>query len=585
MTTLDNFRREAKRWLKAVRSGDADARERLARAHPRAADPPTLRDVQYAIAREHGYESWQALRDAIDRRTAPDAVAFASGFDDDARVAAFLAAACPDATVSGPWNRTLQLNTAMRLLQRHPEIARADLHASVVCGTVHEVDRILDAQPGAASEPGGPRGWPPLLYLCNARLSIAASHENAVAIAHALLDRGADPNARYILKGIEDYPYTALAGVMGRGEEEAATHPRAEDLARLLFDSGAEPYDGQVLYNVFADHGSRPQLGNDIVWLMDLIYTHAVQRGRRADWSDPDWSMLDPWGRGHGAGFLLEAAIDRNLLELAEWLLAHGAGPNGGRILPSGISTPSPYEQAVRRGFLAMADLLVRYGATPIAVNPHDTPSDEDAFVATCFRLDRDEVTARLHEHPEYLESPKAMFAAARDDRVDVVELLLDLGVSPDVEDPSLARPLHQAAGADAVRTISLLIHRGADVDAREANWHATPLGFAVYGQRQRAIEVLGRVSRDVFNLAFTGHVERLQELLDADPTLVTAVNSYGATPLVRLPDDEARALAIVDLFLERGADVTTRSKDGKTAADIAFDRGMDDVAERLRQA
>ena len=585
MTTLDNFRREAKRWLKAVRSGDVGARERLGRAHPRTTDPPTLRDIQHAIAREHGYESWQAMRDAIDRRTAPDSAAIASGFDDNARVAAFLTAACPDATVSGPWNRTLQLNTAMRLLQRHPEIGRANLYASVVCGTVDEVARILDAQPGAASEPGGPRGWPPLLYLCNARLSIAASHDNAAAIASALLGRGADPNARYILKGIEDYPYTALTGVMGRGEEEATTHPRAEDLTRLLFDSGAEPYDGQVLYNVFADHGSRPQLGNDIVWLMDLIYTHAVHLGRRADWSNPDWPMLDPWGRRHGAAFLLEAAIDRNLLELAEWLLAHGAGPNGSRVLPSGISTPSPYEQAVRRGFLPMADLLVRYGATPIAVDPHDRPSDEDAFVAACFRLDRDEVKARLTKHPEYLESPTAMFAAARDDRADVVELLLDLGVSPDVAAPSLARPLHQAAGADAVRTIALLLDRGADVDAREANWHATPLGFAVYARRQRAIEVIGRVSRDVFNLAFTGNVERLQELLDADPTLVNAVNDYGATPLMRLPDDEARALAIVDLFLERGADVTTRSKDGKTAADIAFERGMDGVAERLQKA
>jgi uncharacterized protein len=582
VTTLDNFRREARRWLKAVRNGDAGARERLRRAHPHAPDPPTLRDIQHAVAREHGYESWRAMRTVLDQRTTPDTLT--SDLEPGARMAAFLEAACPDATVSGPFNRSLHLNTAMRLLARHPEVARENLYTSVACGDLVEVERILDTRPRAASEAGGPRGWPPLLYLCNARLSIAAAHENAVAIARALLDRGADPNTRYILKGIEDYPYTALTGVLGRGEEEAQTHPRAEALARLLFERGAEPYDTQLLYNVFADHGSRPLLDDDIVWLMDLIYAHALQRGRGADWSNPDWPMLDPWGRGCGAGFLLEAAIDRNLLKLGEWLLAHGAGPNASRG-PSDVATATPYEQAVRRGFAEMADLLIRSGAAPVAVNADGQPP-EDAFVAACLRVDRNKVRALLAEHPEYLQSPKAMFAATRDDRADVVELLLDLGVSPNVEDQSRTRPLHQAAGTDAAQTIALLIDRGAEVDARESNWNATPLGFAVYGQRHRAIAVLGRVSRDVFNLTFTGNVDRLRELLDAEPDLANAVNSNGATPLMRLPDDEGRALAIVDLFLAHDADVSARDKDGKTAADIAFERGLDAIAERLlRQA
>src|SRR4029453_18996627 len=107
---------------------------------------------------------------------------------------------------------------------------------SVVCGDLESVQRILDAQPGAASEPGGPRAWPPLLYLCNARLEVAAVQEHAVAIVRTLLAAGADPNARYILHGVEDYPYSALACLLGRGEEEAPTHERAEPLARLLLE-------------------------------------------------------------------------------------------------------------------------------------------------------------------------------------------------------------------------------------------------------------------------------------------------------------------------------------------------------------
>ncbi len=458
MTTLDNFRREARRWLKAVRAGDAAELARLHRVHPQASGPPTLRDIQHAVAREHGYESWAAMRTAIDRRSAQPAAARVSGFGHAERVAAFLEAACPDADVRGPSSRTLYLNTATRLLTRHPEVAGDSLYTSVVCGDLDAVERILDGRPEAASEAGGPKEWPPLLYLVNARLLTAAAHENAVAIARALLDRGADPNARYILNGIEDYPYTVLTGVLGRGEEEARTHPRAEPLARLLFERGAEPYDGQTLYNVFADHGSRQMLGDDIIWLLDLIYMHSLQRGRKADWDDPEWPMLDPWGRGQGAGFLLDAARDGHHVKLTEWLLAHGARPDA----------------------------------------------------------------VRIKREPVADDAPAAMLAAIREDRADVAERLLDAGLSPDHEyvEHGGSRPLHHAAGADAVRVISLLIERGAEVDARESNWNATPMGFAVYGQRHRALEVLGGVSRDIFNLTFTGNVARLRELFATEPGL-----------------------------------------------------------------
>ncbi len=168
MTTLDNFRRQARRWLKAVRAGDAAELARLHRVHPQASGPPTLRDIQHAVAREHGYESWAAMR--RDSRAARPAAASVSGFGHAERVAAFLEAACPDADVRGPSSRTLYLNTATRLLTRHPEVAGDSLYTSVVCGDLDAVERILAGRPEAASEAGGPKAWPPLLYLVNARL-------------------------------------------------------------------------------------------------------------------------------------------------------------------------------------------------------------------------------------------------------------------------------------------------------------------------------------------------------------------------------------------------------------------------------
>ena len=64
-TTLENLKREAKRWLKAIRGNVEAARARLHHAIQRTPDLPTLRDVQHALAREHGLPSWSALKQRL----------------------------------------------------------------------------------------------------------------------------------------------------------------------------------------------------------------------------------------------------------------------------------------------------------------------------------------------------------------------------------------------------------------------------------------------------------------------------------------------------------------------------------------
>lgn len=60
--TLESLKKEAKRWLAALRDDDPAARVRLDRALPDAPLAPTLRDVQHALAREHGMPGWTALK-------------------------------------------------------------------------------------------------------------------------------------------------------------------------------------------------------------------------------------------------------------------------------------------------------------------------------------------------------------------------------------------------------------------------------------------------------------------------------------------------------------------------------------------
>src|SRR5262249_18170070 len=122
------------------------------------------------------------------------------------RVVWFLENACPDHHVRGGPAHLRARHTAMRILQRYPEVAKDSLSTSIVCGDLAEVERALARRPQAASEQSsapsparagvggsgdldrdlGPKGWEPLLYLCFTRLPLAAANDNA----------GGDPRAR-----------------------------------------------------------------------------------------------------------------------------------------------------------------------------------------------------------------------------------------------------------------------------------------------------------------------------------------------------------------------------------------------------
>ena len=70
--SLESLRKQAKRWLKALRELDPEAWLRLKRACPEAPAAPTLRDVQHALAREQGLQGWTQLKlAAAQQRPAP----------------------------------------------------------------------------------------------------------------------------------------------------------------------------------------------------------------------------------------------------------------------------------------------------------------------------------------------------------------------------------------------------------------------------------------------------------------------------------------------------------------------------------
>ena len=302
--------------------------------------------------------------------------------------------------------------------------------------------------------------------------------------------------------------------------------------------------------------------------------------GMAADWADPEWVMLNSGGYGTGARWFLEIAVEHDDVRLAEWCLAHGANPNSAPGPERRDRQGSLYEEAVSRGHMDVAQLLVRYGArhSPQTTNPMQP------LITACARNDADAIRREIGAHPEFLRSHQPLFAATRHNQREAVALLPDLGCSPDVESPAGERALHIAAYHDAVDVAELLIARGAEVDPIGRQYDNTPIGGAMHCQSRRMIALLARHSRSAWEVGYAGNVDRLRELLTEKPERARGYD--GETLLMYLPPDDAgKALEVARLLLEHGADPTIKDPQGLTAADRAERNAMYEVAAFLRNA
>jgi ankyrin repeat protein len=79
-----------------------------------------------------------------------------------------------------------------------------------------------------------------------------------------------------------------------------------------------------------------------------------------------------------------------------------------------------------------------------------------------------------------------ALSVAAQEGHVQIVRMLLDAGEDPNrynlEGNHAHSTPLHQAVLGGHEAVVRLLIESGARLDTRDAIWHGTPLGWAIYG-------------------------------------------------------------------------------------------------------
>ena len=157
---------------------------------------------------------------------------------------------------------------------------------------------------------------------------------------------------------------------------------------------------------------------------------------------------------------------------------------------------------------------------------------------------------------------------------------LLETTTQPELFWNGEFQPIHLAAGRGQIEVAAQLLDAGADVEAVGGK-HWTPLRLALtHGHKEMGEFLIEHGANvDIFAAAYTGDVQRVQELLSQDQALASAEGPEGETPL-----RWASTVEVARLLLDGGADITgvLGNAEERGHLDSIVEKGYDEVVQFL---
>jgi ankyrin repeat protein len=461
---LAQQRKRAKGLLRAARAGDAVAIERLRYSHPRlmnAGDADIraakLHDAQWVIAREYGFSSWLKLKQHIDEVTGANRTPYRA-FETDLQYYRDRAAGLLSVFNTGERN-------ALRLFREfHPRFAHASDDEIAPSGVTQEAAELVLAREH------GFQTWDELASHLERLKADPAAEPFRLAV-----DAIAAEDSARLAAVIADHPALLHArGTNGNGLLHFSVDHADTALTDVLLAAGADP-------DAANDKGSTP-------------LTQAAYRGHVAmiERLLSEGASVDAEAYGDG-GTPLAFALFWGHAEAAERLAEVMIVPRNLRIV-AGLGRLDLMAELFDTG----GQLKPEAGHHREFHRPHSgfppwRPSEDpqqvlDEALTYAARSGRVEALAFLHARGADLDAEPyngtALACAVLNGRLEAITWLLDHGAAISKRcgygGAKGATPLHFAAAwGGQRRAAELLVARGADLDATDDDYKATPAGWA----------------------------------------------------------------------------------------------------------
>lgn len=554
---INLLKKQAKKLLKHYRENNIDVIASIQSLHPKPEYFKHLRDAQLVVARRYGFVDWPALSDAVE-------VAGYAAKSLAKKAELFIQLGCVQYCGTDALRNYRQ---ASELLALYPDIAEFSFYTALVANNKSAVLRFLQSNPQLANEIGGQLNWPALLYVTYGRILEPDGSQNAIDIAQLLLDNDADANAHVILN--DSYRFTALTGAMGEGERgiNQPQHQYADEMALLLLDAGANPNDGQGLYNtMFTDSIDK--------WLA-LLISKGLNSKHKLNWNDADNSSAQTT-----FDYQLASAVGGGHSERVKILLAAGANPN----TINGYNGRAIHTNALLRGYESIATMLASAGATSQQL------SLEEQFKLACVREDDDSIINLLEQNPHLKEDAELLHNAVNHCHTRIYKELIALGFDVNGQEKSGRTVLHQFAINNDTEQVSYLLEQGIDLSVRDHSHKNTAVGFAAYSGANEVMCLLLDRSDNFMEVVCCAYLKRAQVLLNKNPELACQRSPQGYTALhiigvwLQHEPDYDICKTFIELLITMGADIKAGNEKGQTPVEFSLACGAETMADILSE-